>query len=228
MTTSDQERQRKEEFSRIHDEIWEARISQGMSRANQLLDTKIPTPPEYLLHFTSASALASILPNRTLRLSRARASNDPNELSYALGRALKEQEKVSKDQVDKIFQEELLASFEGRPLDGSEHRTMDPHICCFTEAGSADLVAHWAMYGRDGSGFVLKFKAATIGDKKNLGLAKVNYDEEQQRAHLREVLAIGRETSCMQIKNTEGGGGSARFGSRRMPSGALSRCTRRP
>jgi len=192
---ADKRSKRREEMSRLHGEIWDATISSGIKRANELLDAKAPKRPGHLLHFTSAGALANILSERALRLTRARSSNDPKELAHGIDLARIEQDKLTRSRLDEIFRDELTAHFAGRMTDGTEHRSIDPHVCCLTETRSADVVAHWAMYGRGGSGFALKIRGKAMIAKPDVALVKINYKKEEQRAHLREVLAIGRETS---------------------------------
>jgi hypothetical protein len=193
---ADNNRESREERSRIYKEVWTERVFAGIERSNHLIGGwKTTTPPERLLHFAPASAVASILPSRTLRISRARSSNDPKELAHGIAIAMEEEEKWPSDEFAIKFREELRASFEGRLTNGIERHTIDPHICCFTETESADLVAHWAMYGRDGSGFALSFKGKALDQIPGVDLVKVRYDEKEQRAHMRELVAIARETS---------------------------------
>ena len=75
----------------------------------------------------------------------------------------------------------------------------DPHICCFTQEDNADVVAHWAMYGRDGSGFALRFKGRALDNMvdQNAILVPVLYDEPRQGDHMRALLGIARAT-CMK------------------------------
>jgi hypothetical protein len=196
MADNDEEGKRREESTQIYQDISKATISPAFQRSNELFDARNKEPPpEHLLHFAPAVAVASILPNRTLRVSRARSSNDPKELDHGISVAREEQEKLTKSASDEIFRDELFATLSGRMTDGREAHLMDPHISCFTETDSAHVVAHWAMYGRDGSGFALKFKGKELKKKVDVRLAKVNYDEVSQREHMRELLVLARETS---------------------------------
>src|SRR4051812_37968907 len=95
MADAEELQEHREENSGIYNEIWEATISRGIRRATDLIDAVDVEPPECLLHFTSASAISQIIPKRTLRLSRARASNDPKELDHGIKIALQEQERAS-------------------------------------------------------------------------------------------------------------------------------------
>jgi hypothetical protein len=184
-----------DERIRFQAEIWDACIFPGFKRANDLIE-KVE-PPEHLLHFTSAAAITKIIPDGTLRLSRAGSSNDPKELDHGI-RIVREElraaVKVGADDV--IFGNELIASFEGTFSDGTQAASMiDPHVCCFTGPDTADLIAHWAMYGRDGAGFALKFKGKALDKTSDVDLVRIDYDETKQRAHMRTLLAIARETS---------------------------------
>ena len=203
----DEERTRLEA---IHEEIWKASIAPGFNRSNELAKKRAIGPaPEGLLHFAPASAVANILPKRTLRVSRARSSNDPKELDHGIQLARQELDTAAHDRSEEIFRDELLASFGGRKTDGSEGHHIDPHICCFTEADNANLVAQWAMYGRDGSGFALNFKAKALENKTDTSLGKISYDEEEQSAYLRDLLTLARGT-CSQAydyANERYGGG---------------------
>lgn len=185
----------REEASRRHIEIWDSSIGLGFAESNKLFESKKVEPPEFLLHFTSAAALVSIIQKRTLRVSRARSSNDPKELDHALDLARDEQTNLIQGPGDEIFRDELFASFRGELADGTERRSLDPHMCCFTEADNAEAVAHWAMYGRDGSGFALKFRSKALDEIENVSLAKICYNEQEQRSRLRDLLMLGRRTS---------------------------------
>jgi hypothetical protein len=179
--------------SRLHNDIWDKAVTEPFKQANRLLIRDRPAFPDHVLHFTNAAALVSILSNKMLRVSGARASNDPKELDYGIRIIKDELGKFADGDWDTVFSDEIHASFEGKLTDGKEVRHLDPHICCFTEADTAETVAHWAMYGRDGAGFALKFKAQALEDKKNVGLVKVTYDEAQQRKLIVEALQIARQ-----------------------------------
>jgi hypothetical protein len=179
----------------IHNDVWEKAVAPAFKEANGLLIRDRPAFPDDVLHFTSAAALVSILSNKTLRVSRARASNDPKELDYGIRLIKDELGKSGQDDWDIVFYDEIVASFEGKLTDGKEVRHLDPHICCFTEAETAETVAHWAMYGRDGAGFALKFKAQALDDLKDVGLVQVTYEERHQRDLIRDALKIARQAA---------------------------------
>lgn len=201
---ADDEARRKDEHTKIHNEIWSETIWPGIQEANNLVDgNRPPAAPGSLLHFTDAGALLSLLATGNLWVSRALASNDPSELDHGRSIALKEQALViGKSEVpsrDQIFEEEIRASFDGKLTDGKIKQLFDPHICCFTTEDNADVVAHWAMYGRDGSGFALRFKGKALDNmvSQNATLVPVVYDEAKQGEHMRALLGIAR-ASCFK------------------------------
>jgi hypothetical protein len=185
----------REEGGVTHGELWEAVIGPAIAHAlGPFEDLKRPAPEE-LLHFTSAAGFVSILKNRFLRLSRARASNDPLELHYGLDLSRRILGDLCREDVDKVFRETISLAFDGLLLDGTDEPLPDPHVCCFTTADREREIAHWALYGRSGAGVALVFDGIGLSRLKSADLVPVVYDFDAQMKLLGDALVVGRTTA---------------------------------
>ncbi len=167
-------------------ETWKAVVSPALQTVNELIDKE--EPPEYLVHFTDAGGFLGITDGKKLRLGRALASNDPKELKHGI--RLARAEIIRRTKADPAFVDlgrEMLLSLKGKRSDGGEAFPIDPHVCCFTSEDSVRRIGHWAMYGRNGAGFALRFHTEDLADgpggltQPKGAFAKVMYKPAQQR-----------------------------------------------
>jgi hypothetical protein len=181
------------ELTKLRDEVYKAVISPAMMESNSFFNS--PKAPRYLVHFTSTETLTKILQNRTLRLHRVKASNDPMELEYGIKMALTVLDALRRSARDDLFKMALQRGFDGKLSDGTKRVVIEPHALCFTQTKKVNAVAHWAMYGRNGSGVALKFSGRAlerIANDQDVGLAKVVYDARRQREILKGLLKFFR------------------------------------
>jgi hypothetical protein len=184
------------ELTRLRDEVYEAVISPAMIASNRFFNS--PRAPRYLVHFTSTETLTKIIQNRTLRLNRIKASNDPMELEHGIKMALAVLDTLRRSPRDGFFKVALQRGFDGKLSDGTKRVVIEPHAICFTQTRKVNAAAHWAMYGRNGSGVALKFRGTAlerIANDQNVGLAKVVYDAKRQREILKNLLKFFRASA---------------------------------
>jgi hypothetical protein len=180
----------------IYDDVWDNAVSPAIEESMKELRDLKRDVPERLLHFTSAAAVVPIIEKRTLRLTRAMASNDPEETAYGLNLARGLARELLNPNVseDAAMGKELFASFAGRMVNGSKQPLPDPHICCFSRPEAESQAANWALYGRGGSGFALVFDGHALADTKRVDLVPVLYDAGEQQARLRALITLARDT----------------------------------
>jgi hypothetical protein len=206
---------RKEFFS----EVWDKSTGPAINDANAPMTTARPTPPQRMLHFTSAVGLEAIVRTGSLWLSRARASNDPMELEYGLGigRSII-RELGPTTVVERAFQLAIEAGTRDGKFGSRERRVPDPHVCCFAaSAGEADPIesntAHWAMYGRNGAGFMLVFDGESLARLPLVDFQPIIYQPADQRNRLEAVIKIAKEASirAYDLALRKGDEGFARY-----------------
>jgi hypothetical protein len=183
-------------------EIWDKTTGPAIKVANApMMAEARPASPPRMLHFTSSAGLEAIVRSSSLRLSRARASNDPMELEYGLEIARSIiREGRSTDVVEKWFQKAIEAGTHDGRFGTREHRVPEPHVCCFAaSAGQSDpmeeSLAQWAMYGRNGAGFMLVFDGEALGHLPLVDFVPITYRPDEQRSRLETVIKIAKEAS---------------------------------
>jgi len=180
----------------VWDEVWEQVVTPAINETMRPFRDAKAEVPSRLLHFTSASALLSILKSRTLRLTRALSSNDPEETAYglSLARPLAREVLDARNQWDAMLGQQLFDSFAGRMF-GSKHALPDPHVCCFSRPDVEHQAETWALYGRTGSGFALVFDGQELANTRLTDLVPVLYDAKTQQEHLRALIGKA-QTTC--------------------------------
>ncbi len=179
--------------------MWAQVVSPVFERMNNLIEKG--APPEHLVHFTDAAGFLGITKDKKLRLGRALSSNDPKELKHGI--RLARAEIIRRTKGEKTLADlgqEMLLSLEGKRSDGTRGLQMDPHICCFTSDDSVRRIGHWAMYGRNGAGFALRFRAEELADgpagaiKPLKGsFAKVVYKLSEQKTRTEDLVQLAIE-----------------------------------
>ena len=150
-------------------------------------------PPEsddsLLWHYTGTQGLEGIVSNRTIRLSHVGFLNDPSELQYANSICDEMLAKLA-DQDD--IAQEFVRGYQTYKKDNDFRAPFVASFC--SERDNLDL---WRLYGDDGWGFSLGFRMQELQEViKRLPEAKVweiyvlrvLYDENEQKAHIDEVL----------------------------------------
>ena len=182
-------------------EVWDEVVGSRIAEANTPLRTPRFDPPPRLLHFTSAAGLEAILRTGILRLSQARGSNDPMELTYGLRLARDViRELGAADETEREFQRGIDAGTRDRSYLGGERRIVEPHVCCFAAPlnepdPTETSIAHWALYGRNGAGFVLVLDGAALAGLRLVDFFPVSYEPAGQRAKLEVVVKIAKKTA---------------------------------
>src|SRR5262245_53726076 len=178
------------------DDIWDNVIGPAINGAMEPLRALKRDVPKELIHFTGASALASILQRKRLRLSTVLASNDPMEVKYGIGLAQRYVKSIkSADARDRMFKDTVRVALKGELPDGTEKRVPSPHVCCFSTAAAEKKIEHWALYGRGGSGCGLVFDGPALSARGFADLVPVVYRERQQRELIRDVIERGRKAA---------------------------------
>lgn len=144
-----------------------------------------------LYHYCSPEAFLGIIQGRKLWLSNLNNMSDYLEGSWVVGiinEVLSELvPKYSSEAIDRVARSYNIAKF-------------SPYVCCFSEDG--DLLSQWRGYASDGHGFAIGFdsslfpraqgvpRMAGFGDKdkEKLYLAKIDYDHERQKNHVKSLL----------------------------------------
>ena len=177
---------------------WNATWTHVVSPALQIVNDLIgkEEPPEHLVHFTDAGGFLGITKDKKLRLGRALASNDPKELKHGIRLARAEIIRRTRGERTLVdVGKEMLLSLVGKRSDGGQAFPIDPHVCCFTTDDSVRRIGHWAMYGRNGAGFALRFRAEDLADGIGLtpakgAFAKVVYKVSDQKKRTKELVQL--------------------------------------
>lgn len=182
------------EESAAWEATWNAIVSPALKALNDLIDQD--EPPEHLVHFTDAGGFLGITDDKKLRLGRALASNDPRELKHGI--RLARLEIIRRTKGDPAFEDlgrEMLLSLKGKRSDGGAAAPIDPHVCCFTTDDSVRRIGHWAMYGRNGAGFALRFHAEDLAAAPGLttakgAFAKIVYKVSDQKKRTESLVQL--------------------------------------
>lgn len=171
---------------------WDAVVKPAINALNELIDKD--EPPEHLVHFTDAGGFLGITSGKNLRLGRALASNDPKELKHGIRLAQAEVIRRTRGDVGlAALGREMLLSLAGKRSDGGKAFMIDPHVCCFTSDDSVKRIGHWAMYGRSGAGFALRFRTDGLADGPGVtgakgAFAKVMYKLSDQKERTKYLV----------------------------------------
>ena len=149
-----------------------------------LIDNHLGKVPDYpLFHYTTAAGLISILESRTLWASSMRHLNDPRELVYAI--------EIVKEELARRSNglEDLYGSLGWSPDQGAQNllKQLDKftastlYVTSFSE--HKDVLSQWRAYCRDGNGYAIGFKPASLVQLKNSEcyLVQCVYDPEKQK-----------------------------------------------
>jgi hypothetical protein len=147
---------------------------------------------DQLFHYTDLTGFGSIISNHDLWLTHLRYSNDEEEMLH--GQRI----------VSEVIAQGLAAK---NPPEGASaflervkqklEQQVDVYICCFCLKD--DLLSQWRGYGANGSGVSMgidpqEFEWLTGPDSPPGGLLrvwKVFYEEDRQRAIIKELLQCG-------------------------------------
>jgi hypothetical protein len=164
--------------------------------------------PRRLHHYTTTEGLLGIVEKSTIWASDVRYMNDSSELSYASHLI----EEVVAEAISEVEDEPLKAALPQRygdePLklvppqrydlaNGFEHGGLRPFVACFCENG--DLLSQWRGYAAGTTGFSLGIDVGGLARRQELPpntyLRKVIYDEERQRAMVRDIVGTWLRTA---------------------------------
>lgn len=147
--------------------------------------TSIPVPElrEPLYHFTDCQGLDGILRTRSLWATLATALDDTSEIAFALARAKRLVE--SGGARDDAFLADVAPLLDLRASETIDALGMKWYVVSF-RTGS-DARAHWATYGRNGTGCALAFALKPLVIPGTLA-RPVIYDEGEQDRLLRDFV----------------------------------------
>jgi hypothetical protein len=193
-------RRRREAIRAFWDEVWESVIPPFDEYVLKHLRESRESVPRRLLHFTDMAGVAGIVNAKTLRLTRAKASNDSREMLYGLdvGRRCLEAMPGSDDWI-RIFKEEVSGCWDGKPFFGAVKQLPDPHICCFSVSSGKNerSIPHWAMYAKSGAGAALALAGRRLANRSNVDLVRVVYDRRRQERMMTAALNRGLQ-ACVE------------------------------
>jgi hypothetical protein len=163
------------------------------------------TPPEILFHLTTSETAVKIITTDTIRASDSSTMNDPSEVIYGRGVAMKW---LRSRKEPTAFQSLLLEFLEtGRPprhfampANGFRQRTFVTCFCSQTEkaetrARGIDTASAWLNYGRSGTGAAVgyfpKGLRPLVDPFHRIALIGVDYDAESQVERIAAFVAKG-------------------------------------
>lgn len=168
--------------------------------------------PALIYHYTDVAGIQGILESNSLWASAAYYLNDFSEIEYGCNIVLDviaEWQEVNKE----------IYSFETSALRTLEHafshpssrmsRSVTIFVACFCENGN--LLSQWRAYGQAGGyslGFEINPSDMSIaleipGGFWDLRLAKVEYEEHQQRAQIRQMMRHMFESISAYVPGNE-------------------------
>jgi hypothetical protein len=196
------QKQKQKQKQSAFGEVWDETTGRAIRAANApMTKEQRPAPPPRMLHFTSATGLEAIVRTGSLRLSRARASNDPMELEHGLriGRRII-RDLAAEGEVEEVFKRAFHAGTRDGKFFNRERRVPEPHVACFAASAGEDdpieeSLAQWAMYGRNGAGFMLVFDGQALSDLDLVDFVPITYQPDEQRRRLEAVVQIAKDAT---------------------------------
>jgi hypothetical protein len=155
--------------------------------------------PRYLHHYTSsAEAVINVVSTGLMYAGDALFMNDSSELSYGATIIRDSLRTLTADATGprRKFLDAVATEFE------KDKVFFDVYVTCF--CATAESLAHWQAYARQGEGYDLVFKTRSLEGLDPLVLVRVEYDpKKQQRTILRLVEeAWGRLQSDIKAQTT--------------------------
>jgi hypothetical protein len=168
--------EKRKKWDAIRQEFREAQGSSGLQQ---------PEVPHRLYHYTTINGLVGITSKHSLWASDVRFMNDASELFYATELI----SDVIAEAFSNVTSEVLKSVLPNRRGVGNwfEYGT-SPFVTCFCEEG--DLLSQWRGYRAGETGYSLGFDFSYLSHDlpPSIFLAKVVYDEGEQRRTAREVV----------------------------------------
>ncbi|MFY8094912.1 MAG: DUF2971 domain-containing protein [Niveispirillum sp.] len=176
-------------FMQLFSDVGEAPYLDGVDR----------TIPDTLWHYTSISALKSIIETKTLRLGHIRFMNDGAEFEYG-SRILREisiEDFSGSSEFFSLFQDILTMST------SADVPVATPFIASF--CSKHDSLPHWQSYASGGRGVAIGFKREAFSKVPGFGILPVMYGESNFKRAVRSIIEKIADF-CGDAKNNLDGG----------------------
>ncbi len=172
----------------------EKNLSDLIRRLKDAWESTHAQPGQVLWHYTTAAGLQGILESRKLRATNVFYMNDTQEVKYAQRLMVEELYKKKgsyPDPVDEFLERAAVGV-------GITEQVFQPHVACFCDEGSGDLLSQWRAYANMGGGYALGFSPPSLASHGPITqLRKVVYDEPTQRQLIEEAIDEFCQLLCL-------------------------------